>query len=274
MNSISRYLNTVLSWLDSYGWRLQLNKCKFMQRSVTYMGCVISAEGISPTEDKVEAIKKTPRPENCTQLGAFLGMINYHGKFIRNLSSILQLFNQLLQKDQELWSLQCEEAFNKAKKKSLFSSHVPVHYNPSLPVILESDTSQYGIGAVILHHFPQRRREAHRIYPRSLNWSEKNYSQIEKEGLAIIFCVTKYYMYLFGRKFTLRTDHKPLLKIFAPDSATPVLFFRVGPYSSRCTSTKLNSSLLLRSPALILCPDYLRSKGRMPVSRTKSSRCQ
>ncbi|XP_022798026.1 uncharacterized protein LOC111336238 [Stylophora pistillata] len=59
-------LNTVLSRLDSYGLRLQLNKCKFMQRSVTYMGCVISAERISPTEDKVEAIKKAPRPENCT----------------------------------------------------------------------------------------------------------------------------------------------------------------------------------------------------------------
>ena len=88
-------LNTVLSRLDSYGLRLQLNKCKFMKWSVTYMGCVISAEGISPTEDKVEAIKKTPRPENCTQLRAFLGMINYHGKFNRNLSSILQPLNQL-----------------------------------------------------------------------------------------------------------------------------------------------------------------------------------
>lgn len=128
-------LNTVLSHLDSYGLRLQLNKCKFMQRSVTYMGCVISAEGISPTEDKVEAIKKAPRPENCTQLRAFLGMINYLGKFIRNLSSILQPLNQLHRKDQEfLWSPQCEEAFNKAKE-SLSSSHVLVHYNPSLSMI-------------------------------------------------------------------------------------------------------------------------------------------
>ena len=56
-----------------------------------------------------------------------------------------------------------------------------------------------------------------------MNSSETNYSQIEKEGLGIIFGVTKYYMYLFGRKLVLRTDHKPLLKIFAPDSATPVL---------------------------------------------------
>ena len=134
-----------------------------------------------------------------------------------------QWVNQLLQKDQEFrWAPQCEEAFNKAKE-SLSSSYVLVHYNPSLPVILESDASQYGIGAVILHRFPNGDERPIAYASRSLNSSEKNYSQIEKEGLAIIFGVTKYYMYLFGRKFTLRTDHKPLLKIFAPDSATPVL---------------------------------------------------
>ena len=216
-------LNTVLSRLHDYGLRLQLNKCKFMQKSVTYMGCIISAEGISPTDEKVEAIKQAPRPENSTQLRSFLGMINYHGKFIRNLSSILQPLNKLLQKNQAfVWSPQCEETFNKARD-SLSSSHVLVHYDPSLPVILESDASQYGIGAVILHHFPNGDERPIAYASRSLNSSEKNYSQIEKEGLAIIFGVTKYYMYLFGRKFTLRTDHKPLLKIFAPDSATPVL---------------------------------------------------
>ena len=98
-------LNLVLNRLDNYELRLQLNKCKFMQKSVTHMGCVISAEGISSTEDKMEAIRPAPRPENTTQLRAFLGMVNYHGKFIRNLSSILQPLNQLLQRNQEFtWS--------------------------------------------------------------------------------------------------------------------------------------------------------------------------
>ena len=59
-------LDSVLSRLDHYGLRLQLSKCKFMQKSVTYMGCVISASGISPTEEKVEAIKQAPGPENLT----------------------------------------------------------------------------------------------------------------------------------------------------------------------------------------------------------------
>ena len=86
-------LNLVLNRLHNYELRLQLNKCKFMQKSVTYMSCVISAEGISLTEDKIEAIRQAPRPENTTQVTAFLGMVNYHSKFIRNLSSILQPLN-------------------------------------------------------------------------------------------------------------------------------------------------------------------------------------
>jgi len=141
------------------------------------MGCVVSAEGISPTEDKVVAIKEAPRHESCTQLRAFLGMINYHGKFIRNLSSILQPLNQLLEKDQEfLWFFQCNEVFNTAKE-SLSSSYVLVHYNPSLPVILESYASQYGIGAVILHRFPNGDERPIAYASRSLISSEKNYSR-------------------------------------------------------------------------------------------------
>ena len=81
-------LDRVLSRLDSYGLRLQLSKCKFMQTFVTYMCSVISADGIFPTEKKVGAIKHSRLTENASQLGAFFGMVNYHGKCIRNLSLI------------------------------------------------------------------------------------------------------------------------------------------------------------------------------------------
>ena len=139
-------------------------------------------------------------------------MINYHSKFIRNLSSILQPLNQLLQGNRHFkWSPRCKEAFKKAKD-SLSSSNVLVHYDPNIPVILESDASQYGIGAVIMlksflisslasrrfpHHSHSFQAVFHRFLngaerpiacaSRSLNSSEKNYSQIEKEGLAINF---------------------------------------------------------------------------------------
>ena len=216
-------LTAVLQRLDDYGLRLQLSKCKFMQASVTYMRCFISSEGISPTTEKVDAVKQAPRPENTTQLRSFLGMINYRGKFIHNLSSILHPLNQLLQEDREFkWTAQCEEVFQTARD-SLTSSSVPVHYYPKLPVVLETDASPYGIAAVLFLRFSNGTLRPIAYSSRSLSKSEANYSQIEKEVLAIIFGVTKSYMYLYARKFTLRTDHKPLIKIFAPDSATSVL---------------------------------------------------
>ena len=184
-----------------------------MQKSVTYMGCIISAEGISPTDEKVEAIKQVPRPENSTQLRAFLGVVNYHGKFIHNLSSILQPLNQLLQKNQDFtWTPLCEAAFNK-RKDSFSSSHVQFTCGPRKRC--KSIWHRSSLTS------PMEMRD-----PSPKHSSEQSYSQIEKEGLAIIFGVTKYYMiiiYLFRHKFTLCTDHKPLLKIFEPDSATPVL---------------------------------------------------
>jgi len=90
------------------------------------------------------------------QLRAFLGMANYQGKSIHNLSLILQPLNQLLPRNQEFtWSPQREEAFSKATD-SVAPSNVLVYYDPTLPVVLECDASQYGIGAVILYHLPNR----------------------------------------------------------------------------------------------------------------------
>ena len=216
-------LEKVLQRLKEYGLRLKLEKCKFMEKSVVYMGCVISREGIAPTEEKIEALKQAPRPECVSQLRSFLGMVNYHGKWIPNLSTILHPLNKLLQKGQTFkWSKECENAFQQAKN-SLTSSKVLVHYNPDLPLVLECDASPYGIGAVISHRLADGTEKPIAYASRSLSQAERNYSQIEKEGLAIIFGVTKFYMYVYAREFILYTDHRPLLKIFAPDSATPVL---------------------------------------------------
>ena len=107
-------------------------------------------------------------------------------------------------------------------KSSLSAANVLVHY-PELPLVLECDASPYGVGAVISHRFPDGVERPIAYASRSLNAAENNYNQIEKEGLAIVFGLSKFYMYLYARKFTLYTDHKPLVKIFAPNSVTPVL---------------------------------------------------
>ena len=91
-----------------------------------------------------------------------------------------------------------------------------MHYREELPLILETDASDRGVGAVLLHQLPDKSERPVAFASRTFLDREKNYSVIDKEALAIIFGVTKFYQYVYGRKFTLRTDHKPLEHILAP----------------------------------------------------------
>lgn len=101
-------------------------------------------------------------------------------------------------------------------KQLLTTSNLLTHYDPSLLLKLAADASQYGLGAVISHILSSREERPIAFTSRSLSQSEKNYSQIDKEALALIYGVRKFHNYLFGRKFTLVTDHKPLTSIFGP----------------------------------------------------------
>ena len=93
-------LDTVLSRLESEGLRLKLEKCAFM----LYLGHTISSQGLHPSPDKVRAIVEAPAPRNVSQLRSFLGMVNYYGKFLNQLSSLLApLYHLLQQKTKWHW---------------------------------------------------------------------------------------------------------------------------------------------------------------------------
>ena len=131
--------------------------------------------------------------------------------------------NSLLQKGKKWeWTLECNKAFEKAKA-NLVSSSVLVHYNPSLPLKLAADTLAYGVGAVVSQVMPNGEEHPIAFASRTLQPSERNYAQIEKEALALIFGIKKFHQNLFGREFTLITDHKPLLAILGPKKGIPSL---------------------------------------------------
>uniref|UniRef100_A0A3B3XNZ2 Gypsy retrotransposon integrase-like protein 1 n=1 Tax=Poecilia mexicana TaxID=48701 RepID=A0A3B3XNZ2_9TELE len=216
-------LKEVLKRLESYNLREKREKCEFMQDSVAYLGHVIDATGIHPMKEKTTAIQKAPVPRNVTELRSFLALLNYYGKFIPNLSTLIQPMSALLHKDAGwIWSEKCQNAFENAKK-SLQSDKILVHFDAELPIILACDASPYGVGAVISHQMKDGSERPIAFASRMLTKTEQNYSQIEKEALGLVFGVMKFHDYLYGRKFILVTDHKPLLKILGPKTGVPTL---------------------------------------------------
>ena len=216
-------LATVLERLRSHGFRLKRQKCSFLQPSVEYLGHVVDAQGLHTTRGKQQAMADAPTPTNLTELRSFLGLVNYYGRFISNLATRLQPLTQLLHKGESWkWTVECETAFRDIKAV-LSSSQVLAHYDPSLPLSLAADASPYGVGAVISQQYSDGSERPIAYASRTLTASEKNYPQIEKEALALVFGVKRFHQYLYGRKFCLITDHKPLTTILASDQAIPSL---------------------------------------------------
>ena len=138
-----------------------------------------------------------------------------------NLSSLLYLLNQLLKSHSPWkWLQQCDKAFQQAKDK-LAKAPVLTHYDPTKKLKLATDASAYGIGAVLSHTNDDGSERLIAFASRTLSNTEKRYAKIDKEALAIIFGVQKFHVYLYGQRFVLVTDHKPVVSLFGPKKAIP-----------------------------------------------------
>ncbi|XP_061878364.1 uncharacterized protein K02A2.6-like [Entelurus aequoreus] len=214
-------LDAVLGRLGKFGLRVQKEKCEFFKSSLEYLGHVIDKKGLHKSPEKLKAIAEAPAPINVSQLRSFLGLINYYGRFVKNMATMLSPLHELLHTGVAWkWSPECEKAF-KAAKDHLQSEQVLTHYDPRLPLRIACDASPYGVGAVLSHVMPGGEERPIAFASRTLSKAEQNYAQIEREALGIIFGVRKFHAYLYGCHFTLLTDHRPLTSILSPSKATP-----------------------------------------------------
>lgn len=216
-------LDKVLQRLQENGLRVKKAKCDFGKTQIEYLGHMLDGKGVYPSKDKVRAVHDAPTPTNIKELRAFLGLVNYYGRFLPQQSTVLAPLYRLL-KDQTKWGWSKVEqnAFDRCKEM-LASDKVLVHYDPNLPLSLACDASAYGIGAVIQHTTPDGQEHPIAYASRTLSPAEKNYSQIEKEALSLVYGVKKFHQYLWGRKFNLITDHKPLLTLFGEHKGLPTM---------------------------------------------------
>ena len=201
-------LEEVFRRLQEHGIRLNPVKSIFFQSGLEFLGHWIDKNGIRPLPQKMDAVMQAKSPTNVTELKSYLGLLNYYGKFLPNLATTQHPLHDLLQEDRPWkWTEACGTAFVN-NKKLLQDSPMLVHYDLKKSLRLACDVSSCGIGAVISHVMENGEEKPIASASRTLTASEHNYSQVEKEALSIVFWVKKFHSYLYGRRFTLLTDHR------------------------------------------------------------------
>ena len=157
-------------------------------KSIKYLGFIFDSEGRYPDPENIRAILEMPPPTDIQTLRSFLGLISYYSSFLPSLHEVRGPMTSLLRKDTPWnWSAHCQSAFEKLKSM-LSSEMLLTHYNPKLPIIVAADASNYGVGAVLTHIFPNGSEEAVAHASGTLTELEKNYNQIEKRSIGDNLC--------------------------------------------------------------------------------------
>ncbi|XP_018494580.1 uncharacterized protein K02A2.6-like, partial [Galendromus occidentalis] len=214
----------VLQRCREIGLVLNPSKCHFNKTSVRYLGHIVSRNGFRIDPDRIEHIQAFETPSDKKELQRFLGVVNFVGGFIENMSEKTKPLRDLVKDDVEfLWTSEQQKAFE-VLKESLTRAPVLRFFDPSQPVVLSVDASEFAVGAVLLQ---DGRPVAYNS--RALSAAQQKLPQIEKEMIAIANGCSKYHYYIFGHTdITVETDHKPLESIFT--KAFEKVPFSLQPY--------------------------------------------
>ena len=215
-------LRAVFQRFSERGLTLNKEKCKFNQDKLTFFGFVFSSAGISPDPVKVEAIHNAPPPTTAKDVRSFLGLATYCSKFIRNFSDLTQPLRDLTKKHATFrWTSQHAKSFQ-AVKSALESSTVMAYFDQNKETELVTDASPTGLSAILSQKSAdQDDRKIVSYISRSLTDVEKKYSQTEREALAIVWAIERLNLYLYGARFTLMTDCKPVEMILNNPMSRP-----------------------------------------------------
>jgi hypothetical protein len=204
-----RHVEKVLRLLRANKLYAKTSKCEFFKQKISFLGHVVTADGISMEESKLKAVMDWPAPKDIQQLRAFLGLAGYYRKFVKSFSSLALPLTELLKKDNGfVWSEKCQQSFN-TLKKAVTSAPVLILPDPDVEYVLDCDSSGYGIGAALMQD-QGRGLQPIAFMSKKLLDAEKNYTIREQEMLAIVCACKEWRHYLHGSKFKIVTDHDTL----------------------------------------------------------------
>lgn len=248
--------NKLAERLRKANLKLQPDKCEFLRKEVSYLGHIISEDGVKPDPKKIDAVKNFPRPRNAKNIKQFLGLAGYYRRFIPNFSGTSKPLTLLLTKDEPfVWGNNQEKAFTTLRDQ-LCSEPLLQYPDFTKPFVITTDASDIAIGGILSQgKIGEDRPIAYAS--RALSAAEKNYSTIEKELLAIIYCTRHFRPYVYGNSFTLVTDHKPLKWLDSVKDPTSRLMrwrLKLAEYDYqiiyKAGKTNVNADALSRNPVI------------------------
>lgn len=206
-------LESVLKLLRRHSFKLKIEKCKFLQPKVEYLGHIIDKNGSLPNPAKTDCISKYPKPKNVIETQRFLGLCNYYRKFVKQYAQTAKPLYCLIKKDSIFnWNDACDVAFE-TLKSALINPPVLSFPDFNRKFIVTTDSSDKAVGAVLSQGEIPLDKPI-QFASKVLNPAQQNYSTIEKELYAIVFAVEAFKHFLYGFEFILYTDHKPLTYLF------------------------------------------------------------
>ena len=209
-----RHVRLVLERLRQAELCLKPSKCEFHVQEISFLGFVVGSQGVKMDPSKVAAITTWPVPKSVHDVRVFLGLANFYRRFIDNFSKVAAPISALLRKNRTFqWTAEAQAAFE-SLRTSFTTAPILHHFDPSLPTVLETDASDYAVGAVV----SQRDPGSGRLHPitfhsRKFNSAELNYEIYDKEMLAIVETMDRYRHYFegLGQTTTIFSDHRNLL---------------------------------------------------------------
>lgn len=209
-----RRLEEVLSVLRKNNAMLNEEKCLIGVKELEILGYKVSAAGISPTDDKISAIRDFRKPETKEETRSFLGLINFVGQFIPDLSTRTEPLRQYMRGETAAFGEDQEKAFNDLRNELSNTVRRLGFFDPKHETDLYVDASPVGLGAVLTQRDRLGTPRIISFASKGLTKAERVYPQTQREALAVVWAVEKFYPYLFGTSFTIYTDHKTLEYIY------------------------------------------------------------
>jgi ribonuclease HI len=208
-----QHLRVVLGKLRSHQLYAKFSKCEFWLQKVSFLGHVLTAEGVAVDPEKVTAVSEWKQPTSVSEIRSFLGLAGYYRRFIEGFSKIARPMTELLKKDKKfVWTEACERSFHELKER-LTTAPVLVLPDIRKDFVIFCDASRQGLGCVLMQ---EGRVVAYAS--RQLRSHEQNYPTHDLELAAVVHALKIWRHYLIGNKCEIYTDHKSLKYIFTqPD---------------------------------------------------------